>query len=70
MKDGFTNGFDVPDDQRERHYDVFEEAALIAEHLRKQGVLAKISVHIRFTRRRFGSYEVIDFLAIQIALRG
>src|SRR6266566_6013113 len=48
----------------------FGEAALIAEHLRQQGVLAKISVHIRFTRRRFGSYEVIDFLAIQIALRG
>jgi hypothetical protein len=48
----------------------FGEAALIAEHLRKQGVLAKISEHIRFTRRRFGYYEVIDFLAIQIALRG
>ncbi len=42
----------------------FGEAALIAEQLRKQGVLAKISEHIRFTRRRFGYYEVIDFLAI------
>ena len=43
MKDGFTNGFDVPDDQKERHYDVFEEVALIIPYLRKQGVLSAIS---------------------------
>ncbi len=64
MKDGFTNGFDEPDDQRERHYDVFEEVALMAAYLRKQGVLTKINERVRFARRRFGRYEVIDFLAV------
>ena len=64
MKHGFTNGFDEPDDQRKRHYDVFEEATLIVEHLRKQGVLSAISERVRFARRRFGHYEVIDFLAV------
>ena len=64
MKDGFTNGFDEPDDQKERHYDVFEEVVLMAAHLRKYGVLATISDRVRFTRRRFGRYEVIDFLAV------
>jgi hypothetical protein len=42
----------------------FGEVALIVEYLRKHGVLAKISEEVRFTRRRFGHYEVIDFLAI------
>ncbi len=42
----------------------FGEVVLIVEHLRKQGVLAKISERVRFTRRRFGRYEVIDFLAV------
>jgi hypothetical protein len=64
MKDGFTNGFDVPDDQKERHYDVFEEVVLIVAHLRKHGVLSKISEQVRFARRRFGRYDVIDFLAV------
>ena len=64
MKDGFTNGFDVPDDQRERHYDVFEEVVLMAAHLRQHGVLTQISERLRFARRRFGRYEVIDFLAV------
>ncbi len=44
------------------------EVALIVGYLRKQGVLTKISEHVRFARRRFGHYEVIDFLAVQIAL--
>src|SRR2546430_13783842 len=64
MKHGFTNGFDEPDDQRKRHYDVFEEVALIIPYLRKQGVLSAISSQVRFARRRFGHYEVIDFLAV------
>src|SRR6266480_1734033 len=64
MKHGFTNGFDEPDDQRKRHYDVFEEVALIIPYLRKQGVLSAISSHVRLARRRFGHYEVIDFLAV------
>ena len=37
---------------------------LIVQHLRKQGVLSKISERVRFARRRFGHYEVIDFLAV------
>src|SRR5258708_38602351 len=42
----------------------FGEVALIVEHLRKQGVLIKICERVRFARRRFGNYEVIDFLAV------
>jgi hypothetical protein len=42
----------------------FGEVALIVEHLRKHGILAKISEEVRFARRRFGHYEVIDFLAV------
>jgi len=41
----------------------FGEVALIIPYLRKQGVLAAISARVRFTRR-FGHYEVIDFLAV------
>jgi len=40
------------------------EVVLLAEHLRKQGVLAAIDARVRFARRRFGHYEVIDFLAV------
>jgi hypothetical protein len=64
MKDDFTNGCNEPDDQKERHYDIFEEVVLMAAYLRKQGVLTKISERVRFARRRGVSYEVIDFLAI------
>src|SRR5437016_13162389 len=42
----------------------FGEATLLVEHLRKQGVLSAISERVRFARRRFGHYEVIDFLAV------
>ena len=42
----------------------FGEVALIAVYLRKHGVLTKISEQVPFARRRFGHYEVIDFLAI------
>jgi len=72
MKDDFTPGCevkaDVPDDQKGRHYDVFEEVVLISRYLRQQGVLSKINERVRFARRRFGHYEVIDFLAVRIAL--
>jgi hypothetical protein len=40
------------------------EAALLVRHLGKPGVLDTISEQVRFTRRRFGYYEVIDFLAV------
>jgi hypothetical protein len=42
----------------------FGEGTLIVEHLRKQGILSKISARVRFARRQFGRYEVIDFLAV------
>jgi hypothetical protein len=40
------------------------EVALVASHLQKQGLLSKIGEHVRFARRRFGRYDVIDFLAV------
>ena len=40
------------------------EVVLIVRHLRKLGVLDAITSQVRFARRRFGRYEVIDFLAI------
>src|ERR1700687_3803054 len=42
----------------------FEEMTLIAHHLERQGVLAVIEAQVRLARRRFGRYEVIDFLAV------
>src|SRR5260370_17338069 len=42
----------------------FGEVVLMAAYLRKHGVLTKISERVRFARRRFGHYEVIDFLAV------
>lgn len=42
----------------------FGEVVLLTAHLRKHGVLSKISEGVRFARRRFGRYEVIDFLAV------
>ena len=68
MKDDWTPGCavkaDVPDDHKGRQYDVFEEVVLLAAHLRKHDVLTKIAERVRFVRRRFGRYEVIDFLAV------
>jgi hypothetical protein len=40
------------------------EVALVASHLRTQGILTRISERVRFARRRFGRYDVIDFLAV------
>src|SRR6516165_10216639 len=42
----------------------FGEVVLMAGHLRKHDVLTKIAERVRFVRRRFGRYEVIDFLAV------
>jgi hypothetical protein len=42
----------------------FGEVVLIVEHLRKQGVFDALSKQVRFARRRFGHYEVIDFVAV------
>jgi hypothetical protein len=40
------------------------EVALVASHFRKQGILNKIGERVRFARRRFGRYDVLDFLAV------
>jgi len=45
------------------------EVVLIVQHLRKLGVLDAITSQVRFARRRFGHYEVIDFLAVLAGLR-
>ncbi|BCL83726.1 hypothetical protein ccbrp13_61910 [Ktedonobacteria bacterium brp13] len=42
----------------------FGEAVLLARYLKQQGVLEAMNERVRFARRRFGRYEVIDFLAI------
>jgi len=42
---------------------------VISSYLQKHSVLSKINEYVRFARKRFGQYEVIDFLAVQIALR-
>ena len=42
----------------------FGEVVIIAQSLRRRGLLAKISERVRFARRRFGRYEVIDFVAV------
>jgi hypothetical protein len=40
------------------------EVALVASHLQKQGILNKVCERVRFARRRFGRYDVLDFLAV------
>ncbi|GHO89471.1 hypothetical protein [Dictyobacter formicarum] len=42
----------------------FGEVVVITAHLRKHDMLSKINEQVRFTRKRFGRYEVIDFLAV------
>jgi hypothetical protein len=44
--------------------DWFGEVTLISRYLQRQGVLAAIEEQVRFARRRFGRYEVIDFVAV------
>src|SRR6266481_259268 len=48
----------------------FGEAPLFACHLQRQGVLVAIEEQVRFARRRFGRYEVIDFVAVLAGLCG
>src|SRR6266436_7929159 len=42
----------------------FGEVTVIAHFLKCQGVLAAIEERVRFARRRFGRYDVIDFVAV------
>ena len=46
----------------------FGEFTLMAHYLQRQGVLAAIEEQVRFARRRFGRYEVIDFVAVLAGL--
>jgi hypothetical protein len=43
----------------------FGEIILMARHLGKQGVLAKICERVRFARRRFGHYEGCNMKSFQ-----
>jgi hypothetical protein len=40
------------------------EVAVIAQYLRHIGVLTTIGERVRFARRRFGYYDVIDFVVV------
>jgi hypothetical protein len=40
------------------------EVSVIAHYLKRQGVLVAIEQHVRFARRRFGQYDLIDFVAV------
>src|SRR5438128_7633502 len=42
----------------------FGEVALVAHTLTRQGILSKISDEVRFARKRFGTFEVIDFVVV------
>ena len=35
---------------------------LLTAHLKKQGVLTKLCERVQFARRRFGRYDVINFV--------
>jgi hypothetical protein len=40
------------------------EVALVASYLQQQGILNKIGERVHFARRRFGRYDVLDFLVV------
>jgi hypothetical protein len=42
----------------------FGEVVVISRYLSTHGVLSKITEHVRFARKRFGRYDVLDFLAV------
>src|SRR2546423_9584104 len=42
----------------------FGEVSLIAHYLKRLGVLSAIEERVRFARRRFGHYDLIDFVAV------
>jgi len=47
----------------------FGEVVVMTAHLCKHDILSKITEHVRFARKRFGRYDVIDFLAVLAGLR-
>jgi hypothetical protein len=44
----------------------FGEVALVSHYLTHLGMLTTLSNRVRFARKRFGTYEVIDFVAVLI----
>ena len=44
----------------------FGEVAIMAHHLTRLGTLSAIEERVRFARRRFGHYDVIDFVSVLI----
>lgn len=44
----------------------FGEVAIIAHYLTRLGLLEALAKRVRFARRRFGHYDVIDFIAVLI----
>ncbi len=44
----------------------FGEVALVAHTMTRLGLLSNISEQVRFARKRFGTYEVIDFVVVLI----
>src|SRR5437868_14500971 len=42
----------------------FGEVVLMSRYLQKHGILNKMNEQVRFARKRFGRYDVIDFLAV------
>ena len=44
----------------------FGEVVLLVAHLQKHGVLAELCERVQFARRRFGCYDVIDFVAVLV----
>jgi hypothetical protein len=42
----------------------FGEVALLAHTMTRLGLLSEISERVRFTRKRFGTFEVIDFVVM------
>ncbi len=48
----------------------FEEVAIVAQLFRTSGLLQAIEQRVRFARRRFGTYEVLDFVVVLIGYTG
>ena len=46
----------------------FGEVTLIACHLTRQKILERISEQVRFSRRRFGRYEVMKWLVSSVGM--
>jgi hypothetical protein len=44
----------------------FGEVAVVAHYLSNVGLLEKMVLEVRFSRKRFGIYDTIDFLCVLI----